>query len=286
MARYTPNYLMDSYAGKLGNSVFSKNKGCHYLKPLVIPSNPKTATQISARAIFKTVAAIWSTLTTGQRDAWTTWANTGYKPLDPRTWTLAYTGRQAFSALEIAARWYTNFKTTMSITTQTVYVTGVASTPTLDTVAPVTTPPTALTGDTSMICFGDTFIITNVNVIAQTNNTKRIELTTDHNIGAATYTDALMKFGGQVGSPGLYLSPKLPFNGYKTKEPFSSKFFEFQPIQKFTVTVATPGTKVAFLISSSATPWTPLTGIYLATLVWFTKDGQQLKIREDYVTMP
>lgn len=58
-------------SGKLGGSiVFSKWKGRNYVRTLVIPSNPKSVSQISVRAMMRFLAQDWAGLTAGNKATW------------------------------------------------------------------------------------------------------------------------------------------------------------------------------------------------------------------------
>lgn len=57
-------------SGKVGGHVFSKNRGGAYMRTKVTPSNPNTVAQQNVRAILSSLSQSWSTLTEGQRLAW------------------------------------------------------------------------------------------------------------------------------------------------------------------------------------------------------------------------
>ena len=57
-------------SGKIGGTIFSKNKGGAYAKNRVVPSNPQTTFQANVRAFFAQIAKKWKTLTQAQRDSW------------------------------------------------------------------------------------------------------------------------------------------------------------------------------------------------------------------------
>lgn len=60
-------------SGSLGNSiVFSKWKGRNYVRTLVKPSNPKSAPQVSVRAMMKFLSQQWASLTAGNQATWET----------------------------------------------------------------------------------------------------------------------------------------------------------------------------------------------------------------------
>lgn len=62
--------VIDNISGKLNGTVFSKNKGGHYMRSKSKPSNPKTGFQNVVRARFGAIAQLWGKLTEAQRDAW------------------------------------------------------------------------------------------------------------------------------------------------------------------------------------------------------------------------
>lgn len=62
--------IVDNISGKLNGTVFSRNKGGHYMRSKSMPSNPKTAFQNAVRARFGAIAMLWGLLTQAQRNAW------------------------------------------------------------------------------------------------------------------------------------------------------------------------------------------------------------------------
>lgn len=80
MAKIKFGMMMTDARGKLGGQVFSKNKAGAYVRTKVTPTNPQTAAQSVARAIFAAISAGWSALTASARAAWneavTEWATT------------------------------------------------------------------------------------------------------------------------------------------------------------------------------------------------------------------
>lgn len=56
--------------GKIGGTVFSKNKGGAYAKNKVTPVNPNTVFQQAVRSVFGFISANWRGLTNAQREAW------------------------------------------------------------------------------------------------------------------------------------------------------------------------------------------------------------------------
>lgn len=62
--------IVDNISGKLNGTVFSRNKGGHYMRSKSMPSNPRTSFQSAVRARFGAIAQLWGALTEAQREAW------------------------------------------------------------------------------------------------------------------------------------------------------------------------------------------------------------------------
>ena len=62
-------------SGKIGGTVYSRNKGGSYFRNWVYPNNPQTSKQQTQRNLLAAKSAAWRLLTTGERDAWDTWAD-------------------------------------------------------------------------------------------------------------------------------------------------------------------------------------------------------------------
>lgn len=71
MAKIKLGAFITEIAGKVGGTVFSRNKGGAYAKNRVMPSNPRTSTQQNIRGFFGTLAQQWRALTQVQREGWT-----------------------------------------------------------------------------------------------------------------------------------------------------------------------------------------------------------------------
>lgn len=62
--------IVDNISGKLNGTVFSRNKGGHYMRSKSKPTNPRTAPQMAVRAAFGAISQLWRGLTEAQRAAW------------------------------------------------------------------------------------------------------------------------------------------------------------------------------------------------------------------------
>lgn len=71
MVKCTGPMMSFDASGKLGNSVvFSKWKGRNYVRRLVKPANPKSALQVSVRAMMKFLSQNWANLSGAQQSDW------------------------------------------------------------------------------------------------------------------------------------------------------------------------------------------------------------------------
>jgi hypothetical protein len=67
--------IFTQVSGSVGGLTFSRNKGGLYTRARSIPTNPATAAQVAARDALSTLVDAWTnSLTSGQRDAWATYA--------------------------------------------------------------------------------------------------------------------------------------------------------------------------------------------------------------------
>lgn len=63
-------------AGKVGGTVFSRNKGGAYAKNRVMPANPRTTAQQNIRGFFGAMSQQWRALSQAQRESWNELAGT------------------------------------------------------------------------------------------------------------------------------------------------------------------------------------------------------------------
>jgi hypothetical protein len=57
-------------AGKLKDVVYSRNRGGHFKRAYVIPTDPQTQDQLDWRASFSNIASMWQVITQNARDQW------------------------------------------------------------------------------------------------------------------------------------------------------------------------------------------------------------------------
>jgi hypothetical protein len=76
MARTTGPLLSFDASGSVGGAItFSKWKGRNYVRQLVIPSNPQTASQTTFRSMFKFLSQAWAAILAADQDTWDGLAN-------------------------------------------------------------------------------------------------------------------------------------------------------------------------------------------------------------------
>lgn len=96
MARFLG--ILGDLSGKLGGSVFSRNKAGAYARSWVKPTNANSEAQVRARASFATSISAWHALTDLEKAQWNDFAATRFKPKET-TAGVAYSGVNAFTSL-------------------------------------------------------------------------------------------------------------------------------------------------------------------------------------------
>lgn len=96
MARFLG--ILGDLSGKLGGSVFSRNKAGAYARSWVKPTNANTEAQVRARASFAASISAWHALTDLEKAQWNDFAATRFKPKET-TAGVAYSGVNAFTSL-------------------------------------------------------------------------------------------------------------------------------------------------------------------------------------------
>lgn len=70
MAKILFGALLADARGKMGGTVFSRNKGGAYMKNKVTPLNPRSTAQVAIRTLLAALSAAWRNLTAAQIAAW------------------------------------------------------------------------------------------------------------------------------------------------------------------------------------------------------------------------
>jgi hypothetical protein len=89
--------------GKIGGTVYSRNKSGAYARAKVTPVNPQTVRQQTARYNFGNMSILYQNLSAAAKDCWQVFASTHFNPLKGNN-TGIYTGGNAFVALRQSAR--------------------------------------------------------------------------------------------------------------------------------------------------------------------------------------
>jgi len=87
-------------SGKIGGTVYSRNKGGSYSRNFVVPTNPQTSKQSTQRNLLSLKSAAWRTLTDGERDGWETWAAAN-PVLDRLGNSIVLSGAQAYTKINM-----------------------------------------------------------------------------------------------------------------------------------------------------------------------------------------
>ncbi len=130
-----PGQVFGDMSGKLGGSVFSRNKAGKIVRAYVVPTDARSGAQISNRSRFSGAVSQWNTLTDAEKAAWNQFAVSNFSG-KKRTISGLYSGYQAFSScnLQLATANRSLIVPTMSTPAATITV---ASPPTFNLTAPV-----------------------------------------------------------------------------------------------------------------------------------------------------
>lgn len=92
-------FLLGELRGKLGGTVFSRNKSGAIVRAKVTPVNPQTVRQQTARFRFGNASILFQNLSVNAKSCWETFAKTHFNPLRGNN-TGIYSGGNAFVALQ------------------------------------------------------------------------------------------------------------------------------------------------------------------------------------------
>lgn len=87
-------------SGKIGGTVYARNKGGSYSRNFVVPTNPQTAKQAAQRNLLGLKSAAWRSITDVQRDAWISWADEN-PILDRLGNSIVLSGAQAYNKINM-----------------------------------------------------------------------------------------------------------------------------------------------------------------------------------------
>lgn len=74
MAIFTPGIAIGQISGRVGGSVFSRNRGGAYVRNGSIPATVVTEKALNAKSYLSLASQAWVALTAAQRLSWNTWA--------------------------------------------------------------------------------------------------------------------------------------------------------------------------------------------------------------------
>jgi len=102
MARIVGGSMIGELSGKLGGTVFARNKSGQYVRQYVVPVDPKSQAQINARSSFAFASSSYHSMVDAQKANWDNFARTIYLPKNG-TNTGQFSGFNAFTALATVA---------------------------------------------------------------------------------------------------------------------------------------------------------------------------------------
>jgi hypothetical protein len=273
--------------GKIGGTVFSRNKAGAYARARVTPVNPQTVRQQTARYSFGNNSILFQALSGSVKDCWETFARTHFNPLKGNS-TGIYSGGNAFVALRSSVNQGNNYRLLPTVTSGVTAVTATAIAYSL-----VSDPPAQPSSST---------IIASDNV-AYPINVENIEVLSNGNFkfsvvpqgvpaGSSATFDALRNQESQLFGIGLYASNNLKFEGAKPNTALKINFGDTGVINSLETTTGAaplPITNGLIVESSSVvnkdnTRDFPCEGDYILVTPFIrTIDGAQKLMSPQYV---
>ena len=291
MARYTPSAIFESFDGKIGNSVFTKNKGGRYLRNFVVPSNPQTSRQLEARSAFLNSSDAWYTLSDAERTLWNNFAAIGFNPLQPKE--NGYSGRQAFVSFYNTCKYGNDFYALGLLSDMGIYCNALArvvpsavsnylasdspATEVLDTKIHLKTASPCSANITGL----------DITVTTGTPNKIKAAFTVDSGLTGEA-SSCIFTFGGAqasgiAGGCKIYLSNIIPAGSSAYGNRFRTVALQIPPEVTGTLT-AVAYTSVGFEMAVTD-PYILTAGYYYATVVFCSKKGTQKIAWSGYVTV-
>lgn len=122
MAIFTPGVTVGQISGRVGGTIFSRNKGGAYVRNGSIPTTVTTTKALAYKAYFAAASQAWTALTDAQRLAWKVWAQ-----------SKTSTNRLGRSISLSGQQWFIGMNSRLA-----------AASENLITVPPITTAPTGI----------------------------------------------------------------------------------------------------------------------------------------------
>lgn len=98
MAKIVGGSMIGELSGKMGGMVFSRNKSGQYIRSYVVPVNPNTGAQLTARASFAGAVGSFHSLDPAEKTQWQNFAQTAFNPKGAIN-TGQFSGINAYTAL-------------------------------------------------------------------------------------------------------------------------------------------------------------------------------------------
>lgn len=104
MANIATGPVVADLAGKVGDNIYSRNRGGLYIKKFASPANPSSARQVEVRLSLKNAVLSWQAQTESNRIAWCAYANS--LPFNSKLGNkIKVTGYIAFMRHAVALKW-------------------------------------------------------------------------------------------------------------------------------------------------------------------------------------
>lgn len=221
--------------GKIGGTVYSRNKAGAYARARVTPVNPQTVRQQNARYRFGNMSILFQSLSTMQKNCWETFAKTHFNPLKGNN-TGIYSAGNAFLALRQSAGQGNNYRAVPTVVSGAGAVTVITA-----PYSEVTEPPAEPTSATLKSIQGNVWNIELDTVYLGEDGTYEVRLKFPGAGPAATDTyNILTNAEDQQFGISVYISNPLKFEGAKPNTALKLNYIDTGVVESLEKTGATP----------------------------------------------
>jgi len=275
--------------GKIGGTVYSRNKAGAYARAKVTPVNPQTVRQQTARYRFGNMSILYQTLSGALKDCWQVFASTHFNPLKGNS-TGIYTGGNAFVALRQSAGQGNQYRVEPTALQGADDYT-ITTIPYIEATEPPDAAASATILDEDNIAREFTIAINTVKSDGEV--IYAIQFPTGPEAPTKTY-DKFRNAQNQDFGIGFYASNNLKFEGAKPNTALKINFADSGVVSNIDLTTGTGAPEIGnpFVITQGSsvdkdnTRDFPCAGdIILVTPFVRTKDGAQKLMAPQYVTV-
>lgn len=273
--------------GKIGGTVYSRNKAGAYARARVTPVNPQTVRQQAARYRFGNMSILFQSLSTMQKNCWESFAKTHFNPLKGNN-TGIYSAGNAFLALRQSSGQGNQYRVNPTVVSGS----GAVTTTTIPYIE-TTEPPAEPTSATVKSIENNVWTMELDEVLLGEDGTFSVSVKFPGSV--PTDTDTFLNLEnaeGQELGVSVYISNVLKFEGSKPNTALKLNYIDTGVIENMEKTGNVPlniKDGVTFkgnsnIVSADVRDFPCTDDIVLATVFVRSREGAQKLLGTQYVT--